>query len=809
MIRKDTGASILDLDDELTQDPATVGVKAAVLAKLRADGEAVPPGFVALPGADATEVARLAVGRFKGLPVAVRSSSLSEDLASASFAGQYHTELDVAGVEAVASAVRTVRGSAGDAVERGYSEVEASMPILIMPMLEPEAAGVAFSRNPVTGDDAVIVEAVPGLGEALVSGLSSPQRFICRPGDVPQRQEGEGSEVISPDQVAEIASLARRLAERLGSPQDVEWAVEGGRLHILQSRPITALPIEPVIEFPGHRETWIRADENYTSPVRPLEFSVWAPRLEASAMAVFAEIGAPIETMRYKSIGGWVYSRLVPPLDQAKDDQPSPPAWLFGLLTRVVPSFRRKLRTAALVWRSDFGGQVADEWETGGRSRMRARARELRTVDRRLLDDEGLARHFENVLNHLQEASDVHMRLPAVATFLPTGHLGVLCERLLGWSPEQTLRLVQGYTSVTDVADDVGVLVDAVANDEAAVRLLHENPVGMLDLGGEAGEMLRSHLDRHGHQMVGMDLAHPTWAEDPRPFLAIVRTRMDRPDTIRTDRQSVAAVDELQARRLLADRPKDLAEFERALAAARRGIGYGDDTEFDVLGAFALVRYVALEAGYRLSERGILARPDDIFFVREDELLGLLRGGPLDVDIERRRGEYLWAKGHRGPKRYGPEPVSPPSMRWTPKAARPFLEAMIWAIDKMAGAPVNDTGSYGVLAGTAASPGRATGTVRVIRDPSEFPLVQPDDVLVCPSTVAAWSVVFPLVSAIVTEVGGPLSHPGILSREFGIPAVLGVEDATIKLQTGQLVTVDGTTGRVKVERDSRGSNFDV
>lgn len=793
------GADVFDLDDETTRDPERVGAKTAVLARLRREGERVPPGLVALPGADAEEVAHATVERFGDHPVAVRSSSVAEDLASASFAGQYRTDLGVRGRDDIAAAIRAVRASAGDAQARGYTGTTGSMAVLIMPMLQPEAAGVAFSRNPVTGDDEAVVEAVQGLGEALVSGASTPQRFVCRPGGPPREDDHpDGAAAITPDQAAEVAALARRLAERLGAPQDVEWAIADGQLHVLQSRAVTALPIAPDIDLPAPRETWVRADDNYAHPVRPFEFSVWAPRLEESTRTAYAEVGAPVDSLRYRAIGGWMYARFVPPMDQGKDDQSTPPAWLFGLLVRVVPAFRRMMRTAAAMWASDLSTRAADEWDHGGRAAMRARARDLREVDRAALDDPDLVGHLTDVLDHLQAASDVHARLWGLCTAMPSGHLGVVCERLLGWGPNETLQLLQGFTDVTDAADDLDALVDAIAADPEALRLLGDDPAAILELNAPAGTALRDHLDRHGHQMVGMDLGHPTWAEDPRPVLAMVRARLDRRDVDRGDARATAAEAEARARQQLADRPDELVVFERALAWARRGIGYGDDTEADVLQAFALVRYAVMEVGRRLADRGALSRPDDVLFLHEDEVFDALQGGTITADVDRRRGEYRWAQGHQGPRRYGPEPPALPSMRWTPKDARPFLEAMVWVMDRMVPTPVTEQAPDGVLVGTPASPGRATGTVRVIRDPSEFPSIQPGDVLVCPHTVAAWSVAFPLVSAIITEVGGPLSHPGILAREFGIPAVLGVEDSTTILQEGQTVTVDGTTGLVEV-----------
>jgi pyruvate,water dikinase len=414
------------------------------------------------------------------------------------------------------------------------------------------------------------------------------------------------------------------------------------------------------------------------------------------------------------------------------------------------------------------------------------------------MTDEELADHLKAVLAHLQEASDAHFRLPVLGTFLTTGHLGVLAERLLGWESDQTLQLLQGYSTVVDAADDLGAVVEAIRKDASAAKLLMESPALLVEHPGPAGEALRSHLERHGNQIVGMDLAHPTWAEDPTPLFTMIRSRLDHEESSRPNGKAAASTLEDQARSALSDRPEDLADFEVALSAARRGISLGDDTESDVLQVLGIVRYVAVEAGRRLTERKTLERPDDVLFFTEQELLGALRGLELDVDIARRRGEYLWAKGHRGPKRYGPEPAPMPSMRWAPAHARPFLEAMMWAMDKMAPPTRPEPTGDGVLVGNAASPGRVTGTVRIVRDPSEFDRIQPNDVLVCYCTIAAWSVIFPMLSAIITEVGGPLSHPGILAREFGIPAVLGVDEATTLLSDGQTVTVDGSSGRVAI-----------
>lgn len=787
-------ARLIDLDDDAALDPATVGGKAAGLAALRRDGERVPDGVVVLPEIEAAHAAEAVVARFGDRPLAVRSSATAEDLATASFAGQYRTLLSVTGQASVAEAIEAVRGSSADPAARGYDDADTTMAVLVMPMVDAEVAGVAFSTDPVTGDEHAVIEAVRGLADHLVEGTATPERWtVARSGEV--LRAGGPDEVLTAPQVEAVAATVGRVAAARGRPQDVEWAMADGDLHLLQARPITALPIRPDIEEPPPREIWLRADENYARPVRPLEFATWAPMLDRTATKVFAEVGAPVETMRYRRIGGWMYMRVIPPMDAGKDDMATPPAWMFGLFLRFVPAFRRRTKRAGEAWRSDLSRRVADDWEQTGRAAMRARTRQLRQVDLTTLADHTLAEHFHEVLAHVQDASDAHLRIPVLATMLPMGWLGVLSERLLGWPPERVATLVQGATEVTGPGEDLTTLAGMIADDADARRHLEAGTLHRQD--SPVGRAYRQFLDRHGHQLLAMDLAHPTWAEDPSPVDAMLRAAIDRGPAAGHDAAKAAADAAAEAREILRDRPDDLAQWEQALAVARRGAGYGDDTEIDVLQALALVRYVAVEAGRRLHARGALDRSDDVFFLDDRELVEALNGAAVTADIERRHGEYRWALAHPGPRRYGPLAPAWPDMRYAPFGARDYLEALVWIMGQTGPEPPDDVpGDH--LAGIAASPGRVTGPVKVIRDQSDFSRIEPGDVLVCPCTVAAWSVIFPLVAAVVTEVGGPLSHPGILSREYGIPAVVSVTEATSRLRDGQTVTVDGAAGRVEV-----------
>jgi pyruvate,water dikinase len=223
---------------------------------------------------------------------------------------------------------------------------------------------------------------------------------------------------------------------------------------------------------------------------------------------------------------------------------------------------------------------------------------------------------------------------------------------------------------------------------------------------------------------------------------------------------------------------------------------YGPTTFSEPL---ALLRHAALEVGHRLAAIGRLTRAEDAFFLEGDELLAALAGGDdLEPMVVSRRADREWALAHPGPASYG-TPGPPPSLRLLPAEARFVNEAMMWLVGHSF-APDDSARvqTGGVLTGLPASSGSYAGPVRVIHGESEFDQLHPGDVLVCPITSPVWSVLFPQVGALVTDTGGILSHPAIIAREYGIPAVVATGNATSVLCDGQLATVDGSAGTVRV-----------
>jgi phosphohistidine swiveling domain-containing protein len=813
--------------------PGEVGVKAANLGVAMAAGFPVPDGVVLTADAlghalsalqDDTRVPpslERSIGevleRLGPGPVAVRSSGIAEDLAGASYAGQYETVLGVEGLGPVAAAVRRcwASGSAARvaAYDRGRSEGQPRMAVLIQRLVPADAAGVAFTANPVSGArDETLVSAVRGLGDRLVSGEVTPDEWIVR-GDRAQRR-GERAEAIDAQTARSIAQLARQLEALFGAPQDVEWALAGEALFVLQARPITALPIpadaaEPVpvpVEVP--EGFWEREASHFPLPLSPMTRSVEIATQNDAMVRVFAELGILADGLEFREIGGWVYTRAVP---LGGKDRPVPPAPLMWLLLRVVPQLRSRVSVAKRALREDLFGQIIRSWHDEARPGLQRRIEALRDVRLETLDDRALLEHWADVRSLLDDGMREHFRLvPPIA--LARFELARACRELLGWDEPRAFELLSGLSAMSTspalalsdlsrlaaTRPRVRELVDR-ADREAVSLLPREDP--------EFEAAFRQYQHEFATRARRYEVADPTLAETPELTLATLRDQLRRGYDGRSQAAALAARRSAvlaEARGLHATRDEaDRARFERALERAEVAHPVHEENEFFTLSVpLALARYVVLETGRRLASRGVITDPEDVFFLEIDEALAAFANGSDQHElVARRKGERAWVVAHPGPATYGQQPALPP-LRVLPAESRIGLEAMLWAVDRIfAAARSSQRQSSGAstVTGIAASPGRYTGTVRVVAGEHEFEKIQAGDVLVCPVTSPVWSVLFCRIGALVTDSGGILSHPAIIAREYGVPAVVATGNATALLRDGQQVTVDGDAGLVQLQ----------
>jgi pyruvate,water dikinase len=771
------------------------GRKAATLARLSAHGFPVPPGVVVpvaiyewavdrnleVPGDVAADLLSAARG-WADVPLAVRSSGVHEDGADASYAGLFTTVLDVRGEAALIDAVHACWRSAFDAQVTSYAGAQPPrLAVLIQPMVAATAAGVAFTADPVTGErGCVVIDAVAGIGERLASGAATPDRWVVRGDAIHQDSTAEAA--IDESRARLVADLARRVEAEFDAPQDIEWALVDTEVVLLQARPITSLPVESVpipVDVPAGY--WTRETSHAPLPWRPFTEAL-TDTVNAAIRGPSTEFGLLFDGAQFRNIGGWEYLRIVP-------------------LGGDEPALRRRIGQSVAAMHADLPGGLLQKWSQEWRPDFSARVRSLRERQLAALSDTALDAHIADVLKLLADGLEVHFRLHG-ALGMVLGELAFICQELLSWDETRMFSLLRGTsTTSTEPARALAHLA-ALASPPVHALLKQTVPAEeVLAADEQFAAAFAAYLRDYGcRTLAAYELGEPSLEERPDLVLALVRdqlgSRVDAEAQQELGRQRDAAANE--ARELLGG--VDVVRFDRALQRALMAYPVREDNTFYTMSApRGLLRRAALELGRRLASRDQITAVEDIFFLHPDEARAVLADGTSGRHVvAHRKGEYAWALAHPGPASYGRDPGPPPPLDGLPQEARLANEAFMWYMDRILA--VNAQGGPGgdLLSGIGASPGRYTGTVRIIRSEAEFDRLRLGDVLVCPATSPVWSMLFPNVGAIVADSGGVLSHPAIIAREFSIPAVVATRLGTTQLRDGQIVVVDGTAGTVEV-----------
>ena len=752
---------------------------------------------------------------------AVRSSATAEDLPGLSFAGQLESYLNVRGGDNVIDAVRRCWASlwTGRAIgyrqRQGIRPEDVSIAVVVQRLVPAQAAGVAFTANPVTGArDELMINAAWGLGEAIVSGGVTPDTIIIdkRTGAIKAQEiaakdvmtvrcdEGTREEpvpagqrqraALEPAQAAELAQLGMAIEKLYGQPMDIEWAIAGGRIFIVQARPVTALAApRAALDWKTPREgaRYMRGSvaELPPDPMSPLFATLALPLWsEATEDLMTQAMGLPRDWVGLVAIHDYVYYEMAMSGWQW--------ARLVGAMLARSRRMVRMLRSAGAQWAEGLRPRyaaVVGEW--AGRDLEPAPALEL------------LAGAREIVGAAASNYVSVQLVLAAVnlSESLFTTFYGRFIKR--PGDPSATALLlgfdslpIQAEKSLYDLAgwarahvELAGYLTRASAKDIAAAYGSPSAPIADAGSWREFTARLADHLNRFGHAVYDLDFAKSIPAEDPAALVETLKYFVAGQGRDPYQRQAAATAAREQAAASLLARLRGLRLrlLRSLLGWAQRCAPLREDTLADVGLGWPVLRRMLREVGRRLAGAGALAERDDVFWLKREELEDAARaldaGQPTQDyrrTIEERRATWKREQG-----------VTPPVALPIEDGTRMFG----FDFSRFMPARSSQTES-GVIRGIGASPGRVTGAACGIHGPEEFGQMKPGGILVAKITTPAWTPLFALASGIVTDVGGPLSHSSIVAREYGIPAVLGTGVATERIRAGEFITVDGDGGVV-------------
>ncbi|MGH3767385.1 MAG: PEP/pyruvate-binding domain-containing protein [Pseudonocardiaceae bacterium] len=874
---------VLDLDCLTAQLLPVVGGKAANLGELIRAGFPVPPGFcvttaayqqvaaeafdggapdvgspdglaeraraaiLASPIPDAVAVAVDRAYRALGndVPVAVRSSATAEDLPWASFAGQQDTYLNIIGSAAVLDAVRRCWASlwtdraVSYRTTNGIDHATVRLAVVVQQMIEPRVAGVLFTADPVTGHRGhSVIDASPGLGEAVVSGAVNPDHFVVDPsgpanGRVLERRLGDkrvavrplpggGTESValpadaeqpclSEAEIRDLTRVGQRVQGHYGAPQDIEWAVDAaGTVWLTQSRPITTLyPLPTPPDRDLHVYLCISLAQGLTRPMTPmgnaaarLFGSCGSELIFGSAVAdplagpaAFAEAGGrpflDVTSALRNRIGRTVVPRILDVMEARSavvlrqlcaDSR-------LGVLNTSWWPFIRRILSVAVHFRIPLHlahGLIRPAAERRRVSQVGRRLQARLTVPADLTAAQRLDR--AQLLLHTEIVPIMPMVVPAAAAgFLALALAGKLAHDDV--EPGELGEVLRGlpHNVTTEMDLELWELATRLRADPAAAAALREATPAALahrftdrDLPPVLQQGLTEFLCRHGHHAVAeIDLGMPRWSDDPTYVLGVLANylRLEDPDHApdvqfaRSARSAEATSTRLVARVRRRSRLR-AAAVRCALGRARALAGMRETHKDYLVLVLAHVREQLAAVGADLAEAGVLAQPQDVFFLDFAQARAALAGVDQRVAVAQRREEYERELRRRQVPRVMLSDGTQPEALAAP--------------GQLAG---------GQLTGTPASAGTVTAMARVILDPVGARL-EPGEILVTPSTDPGWTPLFLTAGGLVMEMGGANSHGAVVAREYGIPAVVGVPDATLRITTGQQITVAGATGQI-------------
>ncbi|KJD40560.1 phosphoenolpyruvate synthase [Paenibacillus polymyxa] len=757
---------------------------------------------------------------------AVRSSATAEDLPHASFAGQQDTYLNIIGKESILEHIRKCWASLFTEraviyrMQNGFDHRQVYLSVIVQRMVFPQASGILFTADPINCNRKLLsIDASFGLGEALVSGLVSADYYQVQDGVIVnkrvetkkmaiygRKEGGTETKQLSPDQqktqtltdqqILQLARIGRQIEEHFGCPQDIEWCLADDTFYIVQSRPITTLyPIPEANDQENHVYVSVGHQQMMTDPIKPLGISVWmltgaTPMFKTGGGRLFVDI-----TMGLSSLDG--RQNLLDVLGH------SDPLIKDALITIIERGDFIKLdpsdKSEPGPVKSHKGMSSADILEEAGNDPaivadlIKSSETSLSALKRNIQTKSGLD-VFDCILEDMQQRRQRASDLKNLSVIMSAIHASAwINEKMNEWLGEKNVADTLSLSVPNNVTSEMGMelldVADVIRPYPKIVEYLQQvkddnflDELVQFEGGQQVRDAIATYLDKYGMRCAGeIDITRTRWSEKPSILVPMILSNIKnlepgaskrkfeqgRQEALKKEQDLLARLKQLPGGEQKAEETKQIID------QIRNFIGYREYPKYDIVSRYFIYKQALLKEAERLVQANILHEKEDIYYLSFEELQETIRTNKLDYQvIDKRKNEYrLYEK------------LTPPRVITSDGE-------IITGQYKRENIPAE------AIVGLAVSSGVVEGRARVILN-IEGADLEDGDILVTSFTDPSWTPLFLSIKGLVTEVGGLMTHGAVIAREYGLPAVVGVENATKLIKDGQRIRVHGTEGYIE------------
>ena len=757
---------------------------------------------------------------------AVRSSATAEDLPTASFAGQQDTYLNVVGKEAVLRHIRKCWASLFTEravtyrLQNGFDHRKVYLSVVVQKMVFPQVAGILFTADPVTSNRKVVsIDASFGLGEALVSGLVNADSYKVRGGKVIEKKvstkklamyalkdggtkeqeiepERQSRQALTDEQIVQLERIGRKIEAHFGCPQDIEWCLVDDTFSIVQSRPITTLyPIPEANDQENHVYVSVGHQQMMTDPMKPLGLSFFllttrAPMFQAGGR-LFVDVIDQLASLASRESLLNVMGQHDPLMKDA----------LMTIIERgdfikSLPDDKQEPRPdKSNQRRSPADFQTLNDYDPAIVSHLIKRSQASIDELKHMIQTKTGSDLIDFILEDIQQLQKILFDPQSFGVFMTAMNASSwINEKMKEWLGEKAVADTLSQSVPNNVTSEMGLALLDVADvirpyPEVIEYLQQVKDDRFLDElvkfkgGKEAREAIYAFLSTYGMRCVGeIDITRPRWSEKPGTLVPIIlnniknfepgagkqRFEQGRQEALEKEQE---LLDRLQQ---LPDGEQKAQETKRMINLIRNFTGYREYPKYSMITRYFVYKQALLKEAEQLVQTSVLHEKEDIYYLTFQELRAVVHTHKLDEHIiSKRKDEYQFY-----------EKLTPPRVLTSDG-------------EIIAGAYKRENLPAGALVGLPVSSGVIEGRARVILKMEDADL-EDGDILVTSFTDPSWTAVFVSIKGLVTEVGGLMTHGAVIAREYGLPAVIGVENATKLIKDGQRIRVHGTEGYVEI-----------